>query len=56
MIQSKKLEFKLNNIKNLDFEIDKFLDEQSKFFKDNRLELWNLKILDNFLIRNNEKL
>ena len=56
MIQSKKLEFKLDNIKNVDFEIDKFLDEQNKFSKDNRLELWNLKILDNFLIRNNEKL
>ena len=33
-----------------------FIDEQNKFAKDNRLELWNLKILDNFLIRNNEKL
>ena len=56
MIKSKKLEFKLDNIQNIGFEIDKFLDEQNNFAKDNRLELWNLKILDNFLIRNNEKL
>ena len=56
MIHSKKLEFKLDNIQNIGFEIDKFLDEQNKFVKDNRLELWNLKILDNFLTKNNEKL
>ena len=56
MIHSKKLEFKLDNIQNIGYEIDKFLDEQNKFVKDNRLELWNLKILDNFLTKNNEKL
>ena len=43
MIQSQKLELKLDNLENICFEIEKLLDEQNKFAKDNRLELWNLR-------------
>lgn len=56
MIERNKIDFNLKSSKNITREARKLLTEQNNNFCNNRLELWNLKILDNFLTKNNEKI